>query len=53
MNIWIIIYLCLVFMSLGIAASEHGKPQKPTNFFVVLVATAVKITLLALGGLFG
>ena len=48
-----IIYLTLVFLSLGIALEQHGTPKEGNNnFWVNFIATAITISLLAWGGFF-
>lgn len=48
-----IIYLTLMFLGLGIAIEQHGKPKEGiTNFWVTFLATAISVSLLAWGGFF-
>ena len=48
-----IIYLTLMFLSLGIALEQHGTPKEGVNnFWVSLIVTAISVSLLAWGGFF-
>jgi len=48
-----IIYICLVFLSLGISIAEHGQPKKGLESFgKSLIANAIMIGLLYWGGFF-
>lgn len=47
-----IILLTLYFVSLLIAANEHGEPRKPGNFWLHLVALIIVIGLLYWGNFF-
>ena len=44
--ICVIIYLCILAMSLGIAMVVHGKPRSPYNFWVTLVTAVIELLLL-------
>ena len=53
MNIFAIIYLILVGISLLIQAHRHGKPKEgKENFWVTFIATIITLMLLYFGGLF-
>jgi len=48
-----LIYLCLVFMSLGINISEHGKiEEKPKNAWYSILSISIGLGLLYWGGFF-
>ena len=47
-----IIVLSLFGISLLVNAYEHGKPRKPTNFWIVLAAIGIEVLLLYWGGFF-
>ena len=52
-NMWPqIIVLSLFGISLLVNAYEHGKPRKPTNFWIVLAAIGIEVLLLYWGGFF-
>lgn len=44
--------LILFFIGVVMAAYEHGKPRKPENLFVHLIATAITLIILIFGGFF-
>ena len=46
------VYLFLIFSGIVCAAYEHGKPRKPENLFVHLIAVAIVMTILIFGGFF-
>lgn len=52
LGIWQIIYLCLMVMGVGLAIGKHGESKGTYNGWVTLIATAIDITILALGGFF-
>lgn len=53
MNGWIVAYLVLHFMGLGIFISRHGEPRKePYNMWVAIVSSVITLTLLYKGGAF-
>lgn len=48
-----ICYIVIITLGLGISLAKHGEPQGDYNFFTALVAAAIQIGLLILGGFFG
>jgi len=44
--------IVIMAMSLGISIVNHGRPRSNDNFFASLVAIAITLTLLILGGFF-
>ena len=48
-----IVILAMLFLSLGISLSEHGKPKTGNNnFWVSLIANSITIAILYWGGFF-
>jgi len=48
-----IIYICIVFLAMGIGLAEHGTPQKGNNNFThSLIGNALTLGLLYWGGFF-
>jgi hypothetical protein len=53
MNIYIIIYLGLQMLGLGISLAQHGEPKKGNNsLWPALIATVISLFLLYKAGLF-
>lgn len=52
MNIWIVSYLALNVLGLGVTLARHGEPQGNHNAFLSLFAWGVSLTLLYMGGAF-
>ena len=50
--IWIITYLALVFIGLGIAAAKHGELEGRHNFWITLFSTLVVLFILYKGSFF-
>lgn len=48
-----ICYIVLITLGLGISLAKHGEPKGDYNFFTTLIAVAIQIGLLILGGFFG
>jgi hypothetical protein len=48
-----ICYIVIITLGLGISLAKHGEPQGDYNFFTTLIAAAIQIGLLILGGFFG
>ena len=46
------IYLLMTLVGLVVAVLEHGKPRKPSNVWVSLLATVIIYALLIWGGFF-
>lgn len=47
------LYVALLFISLGVNIALHGKPKDGThNFWTALVGAVIQITLLTWGGFF-
>lgn len=45
-------WIALMMLGLGISLANHGKPGKPTNFFIVLLAVSINASILYWGGFF-
>jgi hypothetical protein len=45
-------FLILILVGLLIAANQHGKERKPTDFWTTLIATLLQLTILYWGGFF-
>ncbi len=45
-------FLLLILVGLLIAANQHGKERKPTDFWTTLIATSLEISILYWGGFF-
>jgi flagellar basal body-associated protein FliL len=53
MNIYLIIYFVLHFLSLGMVMAKHGQKQESNhNFFTSLISLVISWTLLYLSGIF-
>jgi hypothetical protein len=53
MNIYLIIYFVLHFLSLGMVLAKHGQKQEGNqNFFTSLISLVICWTLLYLSGIF-
>lgn len=46
-------YLALIFLSLSIAAVNHGKPRDEQNFPTSFISALIVLFLLTMGGFFG
>ncbi len=50
---WLIIFLCLQALSLGLHLAKHGQPRTDNyNFWIALVCLAINMLLLWGAGLF-
>lgn len=48
-----ICYIVIITLGLGISLAKHGEPKEDNyNFFTTLIASAIQIGLLILGGFF-
>lgn len=53
MRVFQIIYIGMIVLGLGISVGKHGQPKEERyNGWVSLIAAAIDITILALGGFF-
>ena len=48
-----LVYLGLIFLSLGLTLGKHGEPQPKYNFFSTLIGSILQLLILQAGGFFG
>jgi len=50
--IWVIAYLALMFIGIGIVVAKHGRPREDYNFWTTLSVDAIIIFILYKGNFF-